>query len=77
MFTFVKVDFAKALLGRLTASNDTKTTVLGIAAAGLLAANLDWGRLFHGDSVQLGQAAGALVAAAIGYYTNKPDTPKK
>jgi hypothetical protein len=73
MLTFIKADFTKALLSRVAASNDTKVTILGIAAGGLLAANLDWGKLFHGDSAELGKAVGAVVAVLIGYYTNKPD----
>jgi len=75
MLTFIKSDFAKAALSKLAHDNDTKTTVLGIAAAGLLTANLDWSKLFHGDSAELGKAAGAIVAILIGYYTNKPNKP--
>lgn len=75
MFTFVKADFTKALLGKVARDNDTKTTLLGFVAAGLLAANLDWGKLIQGDSTQIGQAVGAAVAVAIGYYTNKPTKP--
>ena len=77
MLTFVKADFAKAMLGRLANSNDTKATILGLAAGGLLTANLDWGKLLHGDSAQLGQAAGAVIAVLIGYYTNKPDKARE
>jgi hypothetical protein len=66
--------FLKALLARLATSNDTKATILGIVAGGLLAANLDWGKLIAFDSAQLGQAAGAVIAVLIGYYTNRPDT---
>lgn len=73
MLAFVKADFAKALLGRLAKDNDTKTTLLGIAAAALIAAQLDWGKLVAGDSAELGKAAGAVVAGLLGFYTNKKD----
>ena len=73
MFTFIKTDFAKSFLDKLKSDNDTKTTVLGIAAGALLTANLDWPKLFRGDSTELGKAAGAVVAVLIGYYTNKPN----
>lgn len=69
--TFVKADFAKAMLSHIASDNDTKTTILGVLAAGILTAGLDWGKLFHGDSGEMGKAAGALVAVALGYYTNK------
>jgi len=72
MLTFAKADFAKAMLSNIAHSNDTKTTLLGIAAGGLLTAGLDWGKLFHGDAGELGKAAGALVAVGFGYLTNKP-----
>lgn len=73
MLTFLKVDFTKAILGRVASSNDTKATVLGAIAGALLVANLDWGKLFAGDAGQIGQAVGAVIAVLIGYYTNKPD----
>jgi hypothetical protein len=73
MITFIKADFAKALLSRVANDNDTKTTILGLAAGALLAANLNWGLLFKGDSGELGKAAGAVIAVLIGYYTNKPN----
>jgi hypothetical protein len=76
MLTFVKADFTKAMLSHIAGDNDTKTTLLGIAAGGLLTANLDWGKLFHGDSAECGKAAGAVIAVAIGYYTNKPSKSK-
>jgi hypothetical protein len=58
------------------ASNDKKTTVLGIVAGALLAAQIDFGALINGDSTAIGQAAGVVVATLIGYYTNKPDRAK-
>lgn len=73
MLTTLKINFVKACLGGLAKSNDTKTTVLGLAAAALIGAQLDWAKLLHGDPQALGEAVGAVVAALIGYYTNKPD----
>jgi len=72
MMTWVKVRIIRSFLGGLANSNDTRTTVLGIVAAALLAAQLDWGKLLHGDPDQIGLAAGAVVAALFGYLTNKP-----
>lgn len=71
MLTFIKADFAKALLGKI--SNDNKTTILGIIAAALISTKLDWGLLFKGDSAQLGTAAGAVVTALVCFYMNRPD----
>lgn len=58
------------------ASNDAKTTLLGIAAGGLLAANLDWAKLFNRDRAELAKAGGAVIVAMLGFYTNKPSEPK-
>lgn len=74
MLTFVKADFAREAVKRIAASNDHKTTILGVVAGLLIAAQLDWGKLVNGDSVEMGKAAGAVVAGLVGYYTNKPDT---
>jgi hypothetical protein len=62
MLTFAKAAFAKSFVGKIAADNDHKTTILGLAAAALIA----------GDGNELGKAAGAVVAGLIGYYTNKP-----
>jgi hypothetical protein len=72
MLTFLKADFLREALKRVASSNDTKTTVLGAAASALLLANIDWAKLLHGDSAEEGKAVGAVIVAAIGYYTNKP-----
>jgi hypothetical protein len=72
MLGFVKADFAKALVGKI--SNDNKTTILGVVAAALLATKLDWGLLLKGDSAQVGTAVGVVITALLGYYTNKKDS---
>jgi len=72
MMMWVNVRIIRSFLRGLATSNDTRTTVLGIVAAALLAAQLDWSKLLHGDPDQIGLAAGALVAALFGYWTNKP-----
>jgi hypothetical protein len=74
MLNFIKADFAKGILAEIAGSNDTKTTILGVLAGALLAARLDWGKLLAGDSAAIGQATGACIAVAIGYYTNRPDS---
>ncbi len=68
-------DFLKAALNKVATSNDTKTTVIGYAAAAAIAAGIDWGKLFQKDPNELGKLAGAIVAALFGYYTNKHDQP--
>lgn len=73
MLTFVKADFAKALVGVLAKNNDRKTTILGLVAAALLASQINWKLLVQGDGTAIGTAVGVVVAALIGYYTNKPD----
>jgi len=68
---FIKALFVKSLVKQLARDNDRKTTVLGIVAAALLAAQLDWSRLVAGDAGEIGRAAGVAVAALFGYLTNK------
>lgn len=77
MMTFFKVRFIRSFLRRLAESNDTRTTVLGLTAAALLASNIDWGLLLKGDPDQVGTLAGVVVAVLFGYLTNKPDGKKK
>jgi hypothetical protein len=75
MFTFIKTDFMKSFLGHLLHSNDTKTTVLGLVIAAVLAdKTLDWGKLLNCDSNELGKVVGILAVVLIGYYTNKPNS---
>jgi len=73
MLTAVKARIIRAFVGSIARSNDTRTTIMGIVAAGLIAAQLDWTALLKGDPDQIGLAAGAVVAALWGYWTNKPD----
>jgi len=73
MLSGVKAAIVKSFVGSIASSNDTKTTVLGIAAGAVVAAQIDFGKLLKGDGTEIGKAAGAVVAALIGYYTNKPD----
>lgn len=76
MINAIKTSIAKGVLGKLADDHDTKTTALGIAAAALLAGNIDYGKLFAGDGQEIGKAIGAVIAAGIGYYTNKPNGPR-
>jgi len=73
MLTAVKARIIRAFINSIARSNDTRTTIMGIVAAGLIAAQLDWTALLKGDPDQIGLAAGAVVAALWGYWTNKPD----
>jgi hypothetical protein len=57
-------------------SNDDKASILGIVAGALVATKLDWGLLLKGDTAQMGTAAGAVIVAVIGFYTNRPDKRK-
>lgn len=70
---FIKGMFAKSMIKSLAKSNNGRTTILGFMAAALLAQQIDWGLALSGDSQQLGTAAGAIIAALIGYLTNRPD----
>ena len=74
---FVKALFLKSFVRRLAKSNDTKTTVLGLAAAAVLASQVDFGRLIAGDAEEIGLAAGAVVTALWAYFTNRPDKDAK
>lgn len=72
---FIKVPFIKSCLGRIASSNDTKTTVLGVVAAAVLASEIDYGKLLNGDGGEIGKVVGVVVVALIGYYTNKHPKP--
>lgn len=74
---FIKGDIIKSALKKVAGSNDTKTTVLGVAAAGVIAAQIDWNKLFQKDPAQIGLLIGTIVTAVFGYYTNKVDQPKE
>jgi len=71
---FIRGAFAHATVKRLAKTNNGRTTVLGVVAAGLLAEKIDWGLLMAGDANQIGQAVGAMVVGLLGYLTNRPDT---
>ncbi len=74
MLDNIKGSIAKGFVSKIANDNDTKTTVLGFALSGLLTANIDFGKLFAKDPTELGKAAGALLVAGLGYYTNKSKT---
>jgi hypothetical protein len=73
MLTGMKARIIRAFVSSIAKSNDTRTTIMGIVAAALIAVQLDWAALLRGDPDQIGMAAGAVVAALWGYWTNKPD----
>lgn len=71
--TAIKGDIVKAALKKVAGDNDTKTTALGTIAAGLLASQIDWGKLFQKDPTQIGLLVGTVVTLLFGYFTNKKD----
>ena len=72
---FLKALFAKSFLKKLAGDNNTRTSVLGFLAAALLAANVEWSKLFAGEPGEIGQAAAVLIAALWGWFTNRPEKP--
>ncbi len=64
----------KAVLRHLTDGN-MGSTYLGLLAAGLLSANVDWGSLASRDQVKAAQSWGLVIGVAIvitwGYFTGK------
>jgi len=72
---FLKALFTKSFLKRLAGDNNSKTTLLGFVAAALLAANVEWSKLFAGEPAEIGQAAAVLIAALWGWFTNRPEKP--
>lgn len=52
------------------ADSEPRTTLLGFAAAAVLADKIDYGKLFEGDPQQIGTFVGAIVVAVFGYFTN-------
>lgn len=73
--TSIKGNIAKSLLRQLT-DGDKGSTVLGAAAAALLAANINFGLLFQCCSteesgIELGKAIAVVVLGVWGYCTGK------
>lgn len=54
------------------ADSESRTTLLGFAAAAILADKIDYGKLFEGDPQQIGNLVGVIVVAVFGYFTNHP-----
>jgi len=77
MLNFVKADFAKAFFNGLAKNNDTKTTVIGIITASIVATDCNWSKAVQGDSNELAKLAVAALVALLGYYTNKHTPPQK
>jgi hypothetical protein len=70
---FVTRAFINGALAELIKNPDTATTAIGAAAAVLIGAHVDWSALIFAHQLsQAGIAIGAILAAALGYYTNKP-----
>lgn len=69
----VAVTAVKSALRKFASDNDAKTTLLGVLASGILAADIDFGKLFTGDVTEITKAVSAVVALLLGFYTNRPD----
>ncbi len=77
MLNSIKGLGVKAFLTQLAkGNNDKKTTVLGYTAALIIAAQIDYTKLLDGDPGEIGKAAGVVVAALWGFFTNRPDKEK-
>jgi hypothetical protein len=57
--------------------SDVLTTILGIALGGLLAANVDPGKLVEGDKTEGAKALGSVLFVAYGWLTNKVNQQAK
>jgi len=65
-------------LKSLATSKDTRTTITGIVAAIVLAVpGLDFQKLLAGDVDQIAHLTAALLVAALGYLSTKPDADGK
>ena len=74
MFTFIKADFLKAIVGTIAKSNDHKATLLGALGVAIIGTTqVDWGKLVNGDSTEIGKVVGAIVVGLLGYFTNKKE----
>jgi len=73
----VGVTALKTALKKFSTDNSTKTTVLGVLAAGLLAADIDFGKLLTGDVAEITKVVSAVVALLFGFYTNRPNKEVK
>lgn len=75
---FVKRAFAGKAISNtvkdVAKSPDHQATAVGAIGAGLIAANIDYGKLLQGDSTEIGKAVGATVLAVVGYFFNRGKT---
>lgn len=61
-----------SILSSLATSADTRTTVIGMAAGALIAAQgLDLQRLMDGDAAQIARASAAMAVAMLGWLATK------
>ena len=52
------------------ADSEPSTTAAGAVLATVIAAQIDWVKVFEGDVNQVGNLVGALAVLILGYYTN-------
>ena len=72
---FIKADILKSVIKNLATSPDHQTTALGLVGGALLAANIDYGKLFAKDPGEIGKAVAVVLIAVFGYLTNKGAAP--
>jgi len=56
-------------------SKTTLTTVLGLLSGALIAANVDYAKLFAGDKVEISKAVASIIAAVFGWATKGDEKP--
>lgn len=67
--SLVKGKIFQTVIDKL-AQSEPRTTVGGMALAGIVAANIDYPKLIQGDPQQIGNLAAAIIVAVLGYYMN-------
>lgn len=75
----IKGAFVKALLGKMV-DGDHGSTILGVIAAALVGANLDWGLMLQGfhdqrSAMECGKFIAIAVMAIWGYFIGKKKKP--
>jgi len=67
--TLIKGKILGTVISKMAAS-EPRTTIGGFILASIMAANVDYGKVFQGDPQQLGLLIAAPIVAVLLYYTN-------